>query len=69
SADGHPVTGTQVFTLTQDGPGAPGAAAAAGAAAPASDSDEDSGPAVWIFVVVGVVVLAGVLWFVLRKPK
>ncbi|MDO1481133.1 copper resistance CopC family protein [Rhodococcus ruber] len=70
SADGHPVTGTQVFTLTQDGPGTPGAAAAAaGAAAPASDSDEDSGPAVWIFVVVGVVVLAGVLWFVLRKPK
>lgn len=70
SADGHPVTGTQVFTLTQDGPGAPGAAAAAaGAAAPASDSDEDSGPAVWIFVVVGVVVLAGVLWFVLSKPK
>ncbi|NCL74057.1 copper resistance protein CopC [Rhodococcus sp. YH1] len=66
SADGHPVTGTQVFTLTQDGPGAPGAAAAAGAAA---DSDEDSGPAVWVFVVVGVAVLAGVLWFVLRKPK
>ncbi|GES39515.1 copper resistance CopC family protein [Rhodococcus aetherivorans] len=69
SADGHPVTGTQVFTLTQDGPGAPGAAAAAGAAAPAADSDEDSGPAVWVFVVVGVAVLAGVLWFVLRKPK
>ncbi|EME51085.1 copper resistance protein [Rhodococcus ruber BKS 20-38] len=68
SADGHPVSGTQVFTLTQDGSGTPGAAASGNAVA-TDDSDEDSGPAVWIFVVVAVVVLGGVLWFVLRKPK
>lgn len=70
SADGHPVSGTRTFTLTQEGTGTPGEAAA-GDAAPASDADTDNdgGPAVWWFVVAGVVVVVAALWFVLRKPK
>lgn len=70
SADGHPVSGTRTFTLTQEGAGTPGEAAA-GDAAPASESatDEGGGPAIWWFVVAGVIVVVAALWFVLRKPK
>lgn len=71
SADGHPVSGTRTFTLTQEGTGIPGEAAAGGDTAPASDGtiDNGGGPAIWWFVVAGVVVVAAALWFVLRKPK
>ncbi|MGW0025648.1 copper resistance CopC family protein [Rhodococcus sp. NPDC003383] len=75
SADGHPVSGTRTFTLTQDGVGAPGApAAGTDTAAPetpaATSADTDGGGvAVWWFVVAAVVVIAGGLWFALRKPK
>lgn len=67
SADGHPVSGTRTFTLTEEGTGTPGEAAAGESAA---DSDDGgSGPAVWIFVVLAVVVVGAGLAFALRKPK
>ncbi|NLV80256.1 MAG: copper resistance protein CopC [Rhodococcus sp.] len=68
SADGHPVSGTRVFTLTEEGTGTPGAPAAGSGDAAADDAGND-GPAVWWFVVAGVVVVAAALWFALRKPK
>ena len=73
SADGHPVSGTRTFTLTQDGTGTPGEAAsgdtATGETGAESDESDSSGPAVWWFVVAGVVVVAAGLAFALRKPK
>ncbi|GCE39666.1 Copper resistance protein CopC [Rhodococcus wratislaviensis] len=63
SADGHPVSGTRTFTLTQEGSGTPGAAA---------DSSGESGSGgvpLWPFIVAGVVVFGGGLWFALRKPR
>ncbi|QSE91312.1 copper resistance protein CopC [Rhodococcus pseudokoreensis] len=63
SADGHPVSGTRTFTLTQEGSGTPGAAA---------DSSGESGGGgvpLWPFIVAGVVVFGGGLWFALRKPR
>ncbi|MFE5707502.1 copper resistance protein CopC [Rhodococcus koreensis] len=63
SADGHPVSGTRTFTLTQEGTGTPGAAA---------DSSGESGSGgvpLWPFIVAGVVVFGGGLWFALRKPR
>ncbi|WP_068164229.1 copper resistance CopC family protein [Rhodococcus phenolicus] len=75
SADGHPVSGTRTFTLTQDGSGTPGAPAAGTKAdspetpAATSADGDDGGAAVWWFVVAAVVVVAGGLWFALRKPK
>ncbi|RVW02562.1 copper resistance protein CopC [Rhodococcus spongiicola] len=67
SADGHPISGTQVFTLTQEGAGTPGPAAAA----PSGSSDDSSGNSglIWVFVGVGVVVFGGGLWFALRRPR
>ncbi|MDJ0113747.1 copper resistance protein CopC, partial [Rhodococcus erythropolis] len=64
SADGHPVNGTLTFTLTEAGSGTPGAAAASST----GESESGSMP-VWIFIVAGVVVFGGALFFVLRKPK
>ncbi len=72
SADGHPVSGTRTFTLTQEGTGAPGepASGTSGTSETADGNESgDSGPAVWWFVVAGVVVIAGGLAFALRKPK
>lgn len=66
SADGHPISGTLGFTLTQEGSGTPGAAADASAG---SDSGEDSGLPLWPFLVGGVLVFGGALAFALRKPK
>lgn len=65
SADGHPVSGTRSFTLTEEGSGTPGPPA------DASDSDGASsgGVPIWVFVVAGVVVFAGALAFALRKPR
>ena len=68
SADGHPVSGTRTFTLTQEGTGTPGEAAS-GDAASESGEGGSNGPAVWWFVVAGVVVVAAGLAFALRKPK
>lgn len=68
SADGHPVSGTRTFTLTQEGTGTPGDAASGGSES-ADGGGDDSGPAVWWFVVAGVVVVAVGLTFALRKPK
>ncbi|MGC0366832.1 methionine-rich copper-binding protein CopC [Rhodococcus sp. 27YEA15] len=64
SADGHPVSGTIAFTLTEAGNGTPGASAAAAT----GESDSSSIP-VLPFIAVGVVVFGGALFFVLRKPK
>ncbi|AWK70494.1 copper resistance protein CopC [Rhodococcus oxybenzonivorans] len=63
SADGHPVSGTRTFTLTQAGSGTPGAAA---------DSSGDSGSGgipLWPFVAAGVLVFGAGLWFALRTPR
>ncbi|MFD1812259.1 copper resistance CopC family protein [Rhodococcus gannanensis] len=63
SADGHPVSGTSTFTLTEEGGGTPGAAAGS-----SSESSDDSGSIpLWPFVVAGVVVFGGGLAFALRK--
>ncbi|WP_068279851.1 copper resistance CopC family protein [Aldersonia kunmingensis] len=62
SADGHAVTGTRTFTLTQEGSGTPSATTEA-------TDDSDDGLPIWPFVVVAVVLFAGGLAFVLRKPK
>ncbi|KHJ74507.1 copper resistance protein CopC [Rhodococcus sp. Chr-9] len=73
SADGHPVSGTRTFTLTQEGTGTPGEAAsgdtATGETGAESGESDSSGPAMWWFVVAGVVVVAAGLAFALRKPK
>lgn len=66
SADGHPVSGTRTFTLTEEGTGTPVATADE---ADAADGSGDGGPQVWWFIVAGVIVVAGGLWFALRKPK
>lgn len=65
SADGHPVSGTRTFTLTEEGSGTPGPAAGAGE----SDESGSGGVPIWVFVVAGVVVFAGALAFALRKPR
>lgn len=63
SADGHPVSGTRTFTLTQEGSGTPGAAA------DSSGESGNGGVPLWPFIVAGVVVFGGGLWFALRKPR
>ncbi|WP_072691582.1 copper resistance CopC family protein [Rhodococcus marinonascens] len=70
SADGHPVSGTSTFTLTQPESGAPGAPAS-GVSAQASSpgGSADGGVPLWPFIVVGVIVFAGGLWLALRKPR
>lgn len=68
SADGHPVSGTRVFTLTQEGTGVPGPKAGG---QDSSSSEAESGPNLLIWGIVGVAVImfAGGLWFALRKPR
>lgn len=67
SADGHPVQGTLNFTLTEAGPGTPVTPAAS--AGDSSSSESSSSIPVWGFILAGVVVFGGALFFVLRKPK
>ncbi|MEV0947070.1 copper resistance CopC family protein [Rhodococcus sp. NPDC049939] len=70
SADGHPVSGTRTFTLTQPESGAPGApASSAGTLASGPGESEDGGVPLWVFIVAGVVVFAGGLWLALRQPR
>ncbi|SNT26589.1 copper resistance CopC family protein [Rhodococcoides kyotonense] len=66
SADGHPISGTRTFTLTEEGSGTPGDAADASAE---SESDDGGGIPLWPFLIVGVAVFGGALAFALRKPK
>lgn len=61
SADGHPVSGTVPFTLTEAGSGTPASTVAATA--------DDGGIPVWPFVVGAVVVLGGGLALVLRGGR
>ena len=61
SADGHPVSGTVPFTLTEAGSGTPASTVAATA--------DDGGIPVWPFVVGAVVVLGGGLAMVLRGGR
>ena len=68
SADGHPVSGTRVFTLTQEGTGTPGPKVNGQKASGGTD-DSGSNILVWGLVGVGVVVLGGGLWLALRKPR
>lgn len=67
SADGHPISGTRTFTLTQQGSGTPGAAADANAGA--DTSSESGGVPLWPFLIVGGLVFGGALAYTLRKPK
>lgn len=63
SADGHPVTGTSTFTLTEAGNGTPGTPVN-----PSSESgDESGGVPMWPFIVAAVVLFGGGLAFALRK--
>jgi copper resistance protein C len=62
SADGHPVSGTRTFTLTEEGNGTPTATQEQ------SGESEDRTP-IWPFAAVAIVLVAGGLAFVLRKPK
>jgi copper resistance protein C len=63
SADGHPVSGTRTFTLTEAGNGTPATQSEAAA------EDSDGGIPIWPFVIVAVVLFGGGLAIVLRKPK
>ena len=69
SADGHPVSGTRTFTLTQEGTGTPGQKVG-GQTATTGDDESSSGNALLVGGIVGAVVLfGGGLWFALRKPR
>lgn len=61
SADGHPVTGMSKFTLSTPGGGTP--------VSTIGETDDDGGVPLWPFVLAAVVVFAGGLFLVLRKPK
>ncbi|MGW4482005.1 copper resistance CopC family protein [Rhodococcus triatomae] len=63
SADGHPVTGTSTFTLTEAGSGTPGATLGSSS----ESSDDSGGVPLWPFVVAAVVLFGGGLAFALRK--
>lgn len=67
SADGHPVSGTQTFTLTQDGTGTPGPQV--GGQTEGSSDDSGSNLMIWVIVAAAVLVFGGGLWFTLRKPR
>lgn len=69
SADGHPISGTAAFTLTQEGSGTPGAAADASAGSEDSDGSFLGDYGRLLLIVVAVLVFAGALAFALRKPK
>lgn len=61
SADGHVVSGSWPFELTQPGSGTPGPAAAA--------TTEETGLPVWPFLAGAVLIVAGgALWAVRRRP-
>ncbi|HEY5854175.1 MAG TPA: copper resistance CopC family protein [Aldersonia sp.] len=62
SADGHPVTGMSKFTLSTPGNGTP-------VSTIGDTGDDDGGVPLWPFVLAAVVVFAGGLFLVLRKPK
>ncbi|MFC7448288.1 copper resistance CopC family protein [Rhodococcus daqingensis] len=66
SADGHPVSGTRTFTLTEEGSGTPGPKPGGNSAAEDGDSD---GLPMWPFIVAGVLVFGGGLAFALRRPS
>ncbi|QFZ16094.1 copper resistance CopC family protein [Saccharothrix syringae] len=65
SADGHPVTGSLKFTLTEAGDGTP-APAAATAAEDAAGEDGGGGVPIWVWIAGAVVLLAGGVFFALR---
>ncbi|MGW6375385.1 copper resistance CopC family protein [Rhodococcus sp. NPDC055112] len=67
SADGHPVSGTRTFTLTEQGSGTPGPKPG-GDKAGAEGGDSDGLP-MWPFIVAGVLVFGGGLAFALRRPS
>ncbi len=67
SADGHPVSGTVTFTLTQEGSGTPGEAADSSASDDAGS--DDGGAPLWPFLVAAGLVFGGGLAYTLRKPK
>ncbi|QBJ96642.1 copper resistance protein CopC [Rhodococcus sp. ABRD24] len=69
SADGHPVSGTRVFTLTQEGTGTPGPKANGQSASSSDDTSSGQNWLIWVFVGAGVVVFGGGLWLALRKPR
>lgn len=62
SADGHPVSGTRTFELTQPGHGTPGPKANA---ASSSGSGDSGGIPLWVFIVAAVVLFGGGLTFAL----
>ncbi|SHK78971.1 hypothetical protein SAMN05443637_11236 [Pseudonocardia thermophila] len=76
SDDGHPITGSVSFTLTQPGPGtttsapAPTSASATTAVPPAAaPPTEDGGTPVWPFIVAAVVAVAIGAAFALRSRR
>ncbi|MCZ4563417.1 copper resistance protein CopC [Rhodococcus sp. IEGM 1401] len=69
SADGHPVSGTASFTLTQEGSGIPGAPADASGSAEESEGSFLVGYGRIALIAVAVLAFAGALGFALRKPK
>lgn len=64
SADSHPVSGSVTFQLTKAGTGTPVSAATA-----AGSGGSGGAVPAWVFVVLAVVVLAGVLYAVLRTMR
>ncbi|MCJ0894293.1 MprA protease, GlyGly-CTERM protein-sorting domain-containing form [Rhodococcus sp. ARC_M5] len=69
SADGHPVSGTATFTLTQEGSGTPGAPADASGSSEESENSFLGGYGQIALIAVAVLAFAGALAFALRKPK
>ncbi|OZD69202.1 MprA protease, GlyGly-CTERM protein-sorting domain-containing form [Rhodococcus sp. 05-340-1] len=69
SADGHPVSGTATFTLTQEGSGTPGAPADASGSSEESEGSFLGGYGNIALIAVAVLAFAGALGFALRKPK
>ncbi|MFD4180851.1 copper resistance protein CopC [Rhodococcus sp. NPDC058514] len=67
SADGHPVSGTRTFTLTEPGSGTPGPKP--GGDAGATEGGDADGLPMWPFIVAGVLVFGGGLAFALRRPR
>ncbi|MGV8872527.1 MAG: copper resistance CopC family protein [Rhodococcus sp. (in: high G+C Gram-positive bacteria)] len=69
SADGHPVSGTATFTLTEAGSGTPGASADASGTSEEAEGSFLGGYGPIVLIVVAVLAFAGALAFALRKPK
>jgi copper resistance protein C len=66
SADGHPVTGSLMFTLTKAGSGTPAPASAAPAPDSASTASGSGGVPIWVWIVGAAVLLAGGAFLALR---